>query len=417
MSAVLNSNITYSEPITDRVGLLVNYGFAVNNSTSNNKSFDESAPGVYDILDPLYSNDYKFNQTTNQVGAILNYKYKKAIINFGTKLSDVVFSQTDEFTGDVLKRDFVNWLPQAMFQYRFSQQQSFTFNYYGNTTQPTINQIQPVLVNTDPLNITIGNPELKPSFTNRFSMNYNSYQAISGQNVNFSGSFSNTYNAIVNNTLTSATGANKTQYVNLTNEVPYNYSLNAYLYRKISPIGLGASISLNTSGSISYSYINSVLDRSKIYAYSINPGFSGAVQKKYDFSLTGGPSYTFSSMSLQPQSNNNAAGFNVNGYINLYLPLNFGAGSGMHYTYTAQTQTFSAGYFGSWYAYVFKTFLKDDQLKISLSGNNLLNENPNFSRGIAGNTTTQTITTGIGRFFMLSVNWDFTKFSTVKTQD
>jgi Outer membrane protein beta-barrel family/Carboxypeptidase regulatory-like domain len=183
LSTILNSNITYSGPITQKIALLVNYGFAVNNSTSNNKSFDASTPGVYNILDPVYSNDYKFNQVTNQMGAILTYKYKKTLINFGTKLSDVAFSQTDEFTGITLKRDFLNWLPQAMFQYRFSQQQVFTVNYYGNTTQPTIGQIQPVLVNTDPLNITIGNPDLKPSFTNRFLMSYYSSQTVSGQSM------------------------------------------------------------------------------------------------------------------------------------------------------------------------------------------------------------------------------------------
>jgi hypothetical protein len=417
ISSVLNSNITYSEPITGRISMLVNYGFAANNSTSDNKSFDASAPGVYEVLDGLYSNDYKFNQVTNQVGAILNYKYKKAIVNFGTKISDVAFKQTDGFTGDVLKRYFVNWLPQAMFQYKFSQQKAFIFNYYGNTTQPAINQIQPVLVNTDPLNITIGNPNLIPSFTNRFSVAYNSYQIVSGQQLFINGSFSNTYDAIVNNTSTSATGANTTQYVNLKSQTPYNYSLYASLGRKISPVDLGANLTFTTSGSVSYSYINGALDMSKSHTYSAGLSLGKYVDKKYDFTVSAGPSYTFSSMSLQPQSNNNAAGFNASGFVNLHLPLNFGLGSGMRYTYTAQTRAFAAEYLGNWYAYVFKTFLKDDKLKISLSGNNLLNENTNFNRGITGNTTTQTISTGIRRFFMLSVNWDFTKFSTVKPQN
>jgi len=417
ISSVLNSNITYSEPITKKIAVLFNYGLGINNSTTDRLSFDQSAPGIYDVLDNTYSNDYKFNQLTNQLGAIINYKNNKTTFNFGTKASGVNFRQVDEFTGDVLERNFINWAPQAMYQYKFSQQKTFTVNYNGNTTQPTIDQIQPVLVNTDPLNTTLGNPNLKPSFTNRFNLFYNTYQVMSGQQFFLSGNYSNTSDAIVNNTSTDATGANTTQYINLNDKDPYNYSIYSYIGRKIKPIDLSVGLNFNLSGNISYSYINDVLDMAKSHTYAAGLSFSKYVQKKYDFYIRGGPSYTFSSMSLQELSNNNAAGFTTNGSFNLYLPLNFGAGSSVNYNYTAQTQSFSAQYKTIWNAYIYKTFLKDDKLKISLSANDLLNQNTNYTRGISGNTTTQTDTNGIKRFFMFSVTWDFTKFGTVPAKN
>jgi len=415
-SSVLNSNITYSEPITKKIAVLFNYGFAVNNSSTDRLSYNQSSPGVYNQIDSTYSNDYKFNQLTNQLGAIINYKYKKAIFNFGTKASAVNFKQEDEYTGDVLTRNFINWAPQAMFQYKFSQQRNLLINYYGNTTQPTIDQIQPVLVNTDPLNVTIGNPELKPSFTNRFNMYYNSYEVLSGRQFFISAYYTNTSNAIVNNT-TFNDGKNTIQYVNLPNHDQYVYSIYSMLSENIKPFDVNTGLILNTSGNVSYSYINDALDRGDSYTYTASLFFSKYVQKKYDFNLRAGPSYTFSSMSLQPDANNNAAGFNSSGRFDLYLPLKFGLGSDVRYTYTAQTQSFSAEYLTIWNAYVFKTFLKDDKLKISLSGNDLLNQNTNFSRGVTGNVTTQTNTSGIKRFFMLSVTWDFTKFGTIPAKN
>ncbi len=416
MSSVLNSNITYSEPLTSKTSLLFNYGFAVNNSTSNRQSFNESSPGKYNIIDSANTNDYKFNQLTNQVGAIYNYQFKKATFNFGTKVSDVAFKQIDEFTGDVLNRSFLNWAPQAMFLYKFSQFQAFRFTYNGNNTEPSIDQIQPVTVNNDPLNITIGNPTLKPSFTNNINIFYNSYQVLGGQQIYVGGSFSNTYGAIVNNTsYNETTGVNTTSYSNLGNETPYNYNVYASYGRKISPIDVQIGLNANTSGSISYSYINSQLDMGRSHTYSAGLYLYKYVQKKYDFYFSGGPSYTFSTMSLQPLTNNNAAGFNGDGQFNLYLPLKFGVGSSVNYTYNAATQAFSAQHLTKLNSYIFKTFLKDDKLKISLSANDLLNQNLNFTRGISGNTTTQTNTTGIRRFFMLSVTWDFTKFGTVKS--
>jgi hypothetical protein len=418
LSSVVNSNITYSEPLLKNTALLVNYGLGINNSRSTQLSYDQSTPGVYNIMDTTYSNDYKFNQLTNQLGAIFNYKTNKVILNFGTKVSAVNFQQTDEYTDDVLTRNFLNWAPQATFQYKFSQYRSFRVNYTGNTTQPTISQIQPVLVNTDPLNITIGNPELKPSFTNRFNINYNNYQVLTDQQFYVSASYGNTTSTIVNNTVESAAGVNTTQYVNLENALPYNYSVYMFLSRKVKELDdIQVGLNLNTSGSVSYSYINSALDQSNSHTYSASLSLFKYVKDKFDVNVRGGPSYTFSTMSLQPEGNNNAAGLNSSGGFDVYLPLHFGAGSNINYNYTAATQTFSAQYKTIWNAYIFKAFRKDESFKISLSANDLLNQNTNFSRGITGNTTTQTNTNGIKRFFMLSLIWDFTKFGTLPAKN
>ena len=417
LGSVLNSNITWSEPLFKRVSILLNYGTALNNSSSDRQSYDQSASGMYDMFNQTYSNNYKFNQFTNQIGLIFNYKNPKATFNFGTKASNVNFKQINEYSGDVLKRNFINWTPQAFYQYKFSQQKVISINYNGNTTQPTIDQIQPVLVNSDPLNVTLGNPDLKPSFNNRLTLFYNNYQVISGQQFFINGNISNTINAIVNNTTTSTTGQNTIQYVNLSNKTPFNYYFYTSFSRKVKPFDVSVGLNLSTNGNESYSYINNALDQAKSFTYSGGLSFSKYVQKKYDFFVNGGPSYTFSTLSLQPASNNNAAGFRSSGRFDLYLPLNFGLGSDVRYTYNAKTQTFDAEYLTIWNAYVYKTFLKDEKLKISLSVNDLLDQNTNFSRSVLGNTSMQTTTSGIRRFFMLSLTWDFTKFGTIPAKN
>jgi hypothetical protein len=214
--SILNTNLTYSEPFTKTLALVVNYGININNGRSDRRSFDKDASGKYTLLNDTLSNNFKLNQLSNQFGAIFNYKKKKTIINFGSKVSTVNFKQIDEFTNNTLTRNFVNWYPQASFQYKFSQQQSLRINYNGNTTQPTIDQIQSVRVNTDPLNITLGNPDLRPSFTNRISVNYNSYKIISNQYIWVGGSYSRTINPIVRNVSTDdLTGVSTYQSSNL----------------------------------------------------------------------------------------------------------------------------------------------------------------------------------------------------------
>ncbi|MGN6181293.1 MAG: outer membrane beta-barrel protein, partial [Mucilaginibacter sp.] len=412
----LKSNITYTEPITKKLSVLFNYGISINNATSNNQSYNQSSPGVYDVFDPTYSNDYKFNQLDNQVGAIINYKYKKTIFNIGTKVSDNSYTQTNEYNGDVMTRNFINWYPQAMYQYKFGPQSTLTINYRGNTTQPSIQQIQPLITNTDPLNITLGNPNLSPSFMNNIYGWYNLYHIISGLSVWINGGYNNTLNAIVNSTVTE-NGKNTIQYVNLHGETPYNYYFWGNIGDKIKPIDTYVGLRLNSNANVSYSYINNELDQASSHTYGAELNIQKVVEKKYDFYLNAGPNYNFSTMSLQPNVNNNAAGFAASGSINVFLPLKFGTGSNVDYNYLAKTAALSAQYKTIWNAYIFKTFLKDDKLKISASVNDLLNQNVNYSRGIYGNTTTQTNTTGIRRFFMFSVVWNFTKFATTNSND
>src|SRR5690606_40214139 len=64
----------------------------------------------------------------------------------------------------------------ANFTYRPSRQKSFSFYYNGSTQQPTIDQIQPLRQNTDPLNISVGNPDLKQEFNHSFNLRFNNYK-------------------------------------------------------------------------------------------------------------------------------------------------------------------------------------------------------------------------------------------------
>src|SRR5690606_4192606 len=228
--SVFNSNITYSEPFTNTLSLVLNYRLTANNGTSLRQSFNPLGSGDYVDLDSLYSNDFKLNQLANQLGAIFNFKKGKSTLNFGTRVSRVQFDQTDRYADSRFERSFTNHNPQLRYQYRFSQQKSFTVSYNGNNTQPSINQIQPVRVNDDPRNIVFGNPDLKPSYTNRFNMSYNSFQVIGNQYMYFSGSFSNTNNPIVSNTYTDSVGRSTFQYANLGDKTPMNY----YFYGSFS---------------------------------------------------------------------------------------------------------------------------------------------------------------------------------------
>ncbi|MES2427896.1 MAG: TonB-dependent receptor [Bacteroidota bacterium] len=418
----LNTNLTYTEPLAKSLSIIFNYGLNANNGSSDQRSYSKpTGSNDYTVLVDSLSNYFKLNQLSNQVGAILNYTKGKTIINFGTKASDVSFKQINEYTGDILKRHFINWNPQAMFMYKFSQQQSIRLNYNGSTNQPSINQIQPVKNNSNPLYVTLGNPDLTPSFRNSFNGSFNSYKVLSGQSIYISGNYSFTTNPIVNNTATDAGGKTTIQYFNLAGKSPHNYSVYTDLSRKILGIniGIGGNMYGNTSYNMVKNDVNATtqLNTTNAINYQGTININKYVQNKFNFYGSAGPTYSINQSSLQPSNNSNGGGFSGWFGGNYYLPLQFEVSSDLNYTYTAKTQALPQGFRSTiWNATLSKAFFKEKNLKLSMTVNDMLNQNNGFNRYAYGSIITEDRYNTIKRYFMFSVTYDFTKMTAGSTK-
>lgn len=405
----VTANAAYTEPLSKSLSLIANYAFKVSHGTSDLQSYNQSAPGVYDELDTRFSSDYRLNEISNQAGAIFNLKSKKTTFNFGTKVSSVNFDQLNRVTDVPFKRTFINWQPQAYLQFKLGKQESLNFNYYGTSAQPSLTQIQPIADNSNPNNYVVGNPDLTPSFRNRFSVSYYSYKVITNQSFNIFANYSFTSNPIISDVSTDFnTGKSVTHYVNLGNKSPFNFNVNSYYDKKIDFLDINAGVQASANGSTSYSLSNDVLNKTNYNTYSARLRLSKYKEKKYDISISGGPSYTFSKSSLLTNINNNGRGFNADGNVNFYLPGKFQIGSDVNYDFTARTQTFDTDLKKTILnASIVKTFFKNDDLKLALTGNDLLNQNVGFGRNVMGNYLQQNSYTTIKRYFMFTVTWNF----------
>ncbi|MEJ6981765.1 TonB-dependent receptor [Pedobacter sp. P351] len=411
VSSRFNSNITFTEPLSATLSVVLNYGLNLNNSSSDRKSFNKGSLNSYDILDDVFSNNFDYNQTSNQGGAIFNYKKDKTVINFGSKVDRVVLEQIDLNADRNYKRNFINLSPQFSYQYRFTQYKSLRIGYNGNTQQPGINQIQPIRVNTDPLNISLGNPDLKASFRSSINVSYNTFKVLSNQYFYVNGSYSFNVNQIVNSTDTDPeTGKSIYQSLNLTDKVSSNYYFRGNFSRKIDALGFNVGFNFSANGNKSFNYINQVLNTLQSDSYSGGLSLYKYVAKKYDFNINMGPSYNTNKSTVQNRVNNNGGGFRSGGSFSIYLPGKLQISSDYEYTLTKKTETFNqdVDYF-IWNSSLSKKFLKDESLKLSLSGNDLLNQNIGFRRNAYGNSISQNSYTTIKRYYLVSLLWDFNK--------
>ncbi len=406
-----NTSITYTEPLSKTFTIALSTGATKNDSKATRLSFNQSAPGIYNTPDSLYSNRYRFNQFANDFGLIFTYSKGKSNLNFGSKLYLIEFKQFDEFKQNSYKRHFVYPEPQAFYSYQISQQQNLLVFYRGSNMQPAIAQLQPVATNIDPLNITIGNPDLKPSFSNNIGFNYHYNSIVNNQSFLVQADYSLIANAITSNTSTNvATGETILQYQQIKGRQPVNYRLFAAFDKKLLPINMDLSLNVDARGSSFYNYINGVLNVSNAYNYTASIGIGKSVADSYNFFLSAGPAYTINKFSLQESVNNNAAGLNSNCSILYFLPYGFRIATDVSYTYSAGTTQFSAINRTIWNASIYKVLLKSQNLRISFGGNDLLNQNLIFSRSINGNNISQNTYSGIRRYYSVAVSWDFNKF-------
>ncbi|MFT4203422.1 MAG: outer membrane beta-barrel family protein [Chitinophagaceae bacterium] len=410
---VLNAKATYSEPLSKNASLIVNYGIITSNSNADNYSFDKDANGLYNTMDSAYSNSYKFNQLMHRTGLFYYYNTKKVNFNMGSNVGFNQYTQTDKFGQSAeLKRHFVNWYPQAFLRYNIQSNTRLTVSYRGSNMQPSMEQIQPLAQNTDPLNVYIGNQDLKPAYSNNLNINYNAFDIIAFSGYYFGVSGSNTLNGITTNTTTDiSTGKTIYEYVNANG----NYNISGYggIFRKIRKWDANLNVFLNYNQSRNVNFVTTTgntPEKNNSDSKSASIGFylSKNKEKKYEIGTEASAGYNFNKTSLQAQQDNNYFTFNLNPNGNVYLTKKVKLNMDYSFSYYGKSNSFSNPYsIGIMNASISKLFFKNEGLEIRAGVNDLFNKNLNLQRTNYGNQIVQVLNSTIRRYYMLSVIWNF----------
>lgn len=171
-SKSLSGRVVYTEPLVKDLYLEANYEYSWNESVSNKETWNSGSDDLenglpkynYDgeTVDPIYSNNIRNRYINQSAGLNLSYQKEKLRTQLGVSLNPTdTYNETD---GEIYDTTVINWSPQAMFMYEFNDNTSIRMFYFGRSSQPSTSQLMPVPDNTDPLNISFGNPYLSPYF-------------------------------------------------------------------------------------------------------------------------------------------------------------------------------------------------------------------------------------------------------------
>jgi len=406
----VSGKLSYTEAITKLLTIELNYGLGKTNTESGLLSYDKGAGGKYSNLNKTFSNDYAYDVLSNSAGTMLRYNTKKMSLFGGGDIARSDIQQKDLIKDSTLKYAYNNFFPRAGLIYKFNSNRRLNINYSGNTRQPTIQQLQPVADNTNPLNIQVGNPDLKQEFNHNIYFNYNDYRVLKERGININGSYGVTSNAIRSNITTDSIGRTRTQYVNMKGN--YNYRGRFGYNQKLTKIWKG--INFNTSysfyESVGSSYVNGRLNESHSGNHSISIGFSKFKENMFDLYTGNSFTYNTSNSSIRPDVNNNY--WSINGYmgLNIQLPGKFEISQSVSANFRQKTPVFPTNTnVINWDAYIAKKISKDKKSEIRFSAFDILDQNKGVNRNTGTTTVTETTYETLHRYFLVSLIWNFTK--------
>jgi len=421
--------MVYVEPIFNKRFLQLRYSFQNSYSASDKYAYNAMDEYPYETAfnNKNYYSDYVDSLSNSLSNRYMTHQFELSLRTIRTKyMYNIGFSlepQTSKSNttvgpnkGKDLSQHVLNFSPTFDFHYRFSKQEQLRIMYRGRSSAPDINNLQAVIDNTDPLNVRYGNPDLKPSYSNRFMLFFNNYMKESQSSVMAHLNFNNTLNSVASKMrYNQETGGKITDLVNVNG----NWNAQGFLNFN-TPLG-NKKFTLSTYSNASYSDAVSFTsltnqsgggysDSQKSTTHNMNLGekVTGNYRSDlFDFSLNGSINYSLAKNNMQKQSNRETFDYIFGANTNINLPWSVYLSSDVNYN-------IKNGYSGNyqkdivlWNAQLSKTFLKKNNATLRFKIYDILHQQSNLSRTISETMMQDVEYNTLGSYFMVHFVYRF----------
>lgn len=409
---------TYSEPIFRAMFLQFSYKFSYNYQKSDKSAYSflqnmgldlfeipNNYIDYYDTNLSKYAENRYYNQDYSLTLRVVRPKY---LMNVGVSLQPQ--KSTTSYEQGAYKIDttryVTNFTPTFDFRYRFSKISQLRIMYRGRSSQPNITDLLPITDDSDPLNVRVGNPGLKPSFTNNFRLFYNDYNAEKQRGIMTHFSFSNTLNSITSTEYTNnLTGGRTIKPENI------NGNWNAF-GMVILNMALTKNKKLTLNSFTNGNYTNAVAylvqeDATKLKNRTRTSGVSERLTTTYrsnwfEFSLNGTLDYSHSRNLLRDAYNTDTYQFSYGASTNITLPWNMTLSTDLG---NSSRRGYSDSSMNTnellWNAQISQNFLKGNAATLSLQFYDILHQQSNLSRSISASMRSDTQYNSINSYCML----------------
>lgn len=407
-SSTIGAKLTYAEPLSTRWTMIFNYAFNHNDAESRRNTYDRSAAGKYETRNAVFSNNFDMEASGNSGSLIARYATKKLKFGVGSGVAQTRFNLLNIDSNRRYRFTFFNVTPQANFNYQLQQNTNININYNGSTVQPSIDQLQPLRNNTDPLNIVIGNPALGVAFRHSINVGYFSYKMLKQTGLWTSLNYNIVNNAITNRTTIDARGKRTSQAVNTDGNTNWNYWLD--WNKGEGEKKLIYTAGMNASGGTYSNFINGLANKTRSFDYSFRAGLRYEVENAWGLHLQPkiGQSRSVSSLNESAKTSYLTYGGEAEG--NVKLPWKMELRSEVDFDLRQRISAFDANpNIWFWKAQLDKKIFKNKSGVISLIAHDILNSYRGINRIINSNFITEERYQRVGQYFQLKLEWSFNK--------
>lgn len=412
-----------TQPLHKSLRAQLSYKFRRENQNNDRNTYDLSR--FFDGTDdePLYtlpegyeaaytdslSNRSRSHTTAHEVALHLNYTDRTWEINAG--LSVVPERQSlDQKTGrmqaDTL-RTSVNYYPAVTVLWH-KKKTRVQLSYEGDTKQPGLSELLTLTDNSDPLNITRGNPSLRPSYNQRVRLEARDTKIGLNGDMTWANTVNSVTRAVTYNT---QTGGIESYPVNVNG----NWNARATVrYQKRIKRRFSVTARTGASFSQNVSLINEgqqeMPERSTTHNTTLNANLRFGYQPQWGgFDLTGDWRFRHSTNLLRETGDyTRDYRLGVNAYadlpggIQLRSDVDYSFRNGTNITPGEDDQVV-------WNASLSWRFLKQKKAELSFYWADILSQKKNFTRSVSSSGLSERHTQQIGSWFMLSFKYRFNK--------
>lgn len=434
--------LTYSEPIFPATFLQFSYRFQYRFNDNNRNTYDFM--GLNELFGQGVTPEYRgweqylcnlqngyetflddsLSSYSDQKNLVHDFNLTLRIVRtkYNLSIGGRYTPQIQKFHRNYLRREIdekrttYNISPTLTFRYRFSRQHTLNIDYHGNTQQPSITQLLDVKDDSNPLNISIGNPRLKPSYTSNLQMRYNRYISERRQSIAINGNFSTTSNSISNMvTYDEQTGGRTTKPENINGN--WNASGNLLL---TSAIDKAANWNVSSSSDIRYnhyvSYVNlnrsAESEKNTTKTTTMSERLSGSYRNTWlEVELNTRVNYTCGRNVLQSSANRDTWQYSYGCSFNVKLPWNMTLDTSVNQMSRRgySDKTFNTNEF-IWNGQITQQILPRRRLVATLQFYDILGQQSNYSRNISANSRSDSWHNSVNSYAMLHIVYQFRNF-------
>ncbi|MEO5617854.1 MAG: TonB-dependent receptor [Candidatus Eisenbacteria bacterium] len=415
----LSTRVAFTEPLSKQWQAQLIWNPSLTRSESDARAFGlNPAGGAYDLPDSALSNSYE-NRTTIQSGglSLLHSRGPWRLLTTASFQRLRLLSQQTFPVSRIVDRDFDDVLPAATLTGTFANRRNLRLAYSTSTNAPTIGQLQNVVNNSNPLSISTGNPNLRPSYNQTLSLRVSEADPARSRSRFVFGNLTRTSHPISNATITApmdmtvdgialARGTQLTRPVNLDLE---SWSANTFAVYSRPATKLKSNLSVHGGGAFTRTptQIGEAINIANNWSMRGGTTLASNISPNFDFTVSYFGSYTFARSSITATSNGDyythSVGLRLNAVVGpgvvLRQELNHNLQSGVPSEYGQDVML--------WNSTVGKKFLKDGKGELRLTATDVLEQERSVSRSFTEAYVQDSSDRTLGRYVQAVFTYTF----------